>query len=302
MTVRFYTHLSKKRAKGVALIDSGATENFMNLRYTQWLNLPIKRLEKPCQLFNVDRTKNKSNDLKFYMDLSVQTGGQRINHQFFLLDLREHKAILGYPWFASTQPKINWAQGWIDSSHLPIILQTDNTQKAHFTPRMHNVPRPTVIARQIMKNLTKVTGKLPTYNIPPEELKTILLEYRHHLKVFSETQAQQLPPDCPWNHVINLKANTPSSIRGRIYPLTQLENEALKKHLEKQLAKGYIHPSKSPYATPFFFIKKKSGALQPIYNCHQLNKWMIKNHYPLPLIGELIYQLQGCNCFITFNI
>jgi len=107
MTVRFYTHLSRKRAEGVALVDSGATENFMNLGYTRWLHLPIKRLEKPRQLFNVDGTKNKVGDLKFYMDLLVQTGGQRINHWFFLLDLEEHKAILGYPWFTSTQPRIN---------------------------------------------------------------------------------------------------------------------------------------------------------------------------------------------------
>ena len=46
MTVRFYTHTAKKRAEGIALIDSGATENFMNLDYAQWLGLPIKHLEK----------------------------------------------------------------------------------------------------------------------------------------------------------------------------------------------------------------------------------------------------------------
>ncbi len=170
MTVRFYTHSSKKRAEGVALVDSGATENFINLGYAWWLKLPIKRLEKPQQLFNVDGTKNRAGNLKFYTDLSVQMGGQRINHWFFLSDLGEHKAILGYPWFASTQPKIDWARGWIDSSHLPIILQTDDAQKACFTPWTCNVPRPTTIARQIIKSLTKPTGELPTYNIPPEEL------------------------------------------------------------------------------------------------------------------------------------
>jgi hypothetical protein len=37
MTVHFYTHSIVKRAKGVALIDSGATENFMNLGYVKWL-------------------------------------------------------------------------------------------------------------------------------------------------------------------------------------------------------------------------------------------------------------------------
>jgi hypothetical protein len=129
MTVRFYTHSSHKRAEAVALVDSGATENFINIGYARWLGLPIQALDKPRKLFNVDGTQNKAGDLKYYVDLSVQTGGQRTNHRFYLSDLGDHKAILGYPWFASTQPKIDWARGWIDASHLPIILRTSDAQK-----------------------------------------------------------------------------------------------------------------------------------------------------------------------------
>jgi hypothetical protein len=44
MTVRFYTHSIAKRAEGVALVDSRATENFMNLQYAKWLRLLVKKL------------------------------------------------------------------------------------------------------------------------------------------------------------------------------------------------------------------------------------------------------------------
>jgi hypothetical protein len=37
---------------------------------------------------------------------------------FFLSDLGEHKAILGYPWFATVQPNIDWKKGWIDHTQL----------------------------------------------------------------------------------------------------------------------------------------------------------------------------------------
>jgi len=47
MTLRFYIHSKSKRAEALALIDSGATENFMNLGYVEYLQLPIKRLEEP---------------------------------------------------------------------------------------------------------------------------------------------------------------------------------------------------------------------------------------------------------------
>ena len=37
MTIRFYVHLIAKRAESIALLDSGPTENFMNLAYAKWL-------------------------------------------------------------------------------------------------------------------------------------------------------------------------------------------------------------------------------------------------------------------------
>ena len=71
MTIRFFVHSVAKRAKGIALVDSGATKNFMNLTYAKWLRLPIKRLPEPRKLFNVDGTENKSGRLQFYTDLDV---------------------------------------------------------------------------------------------------------------------------------------------------------------------------------------------------------------------------------------
>ena len=116
-------------------MDSSTTKNFMNLGYTRWLGLPIKCLEKPRKLFNVDGTLNKAGELQFYTDVSIQTGTQWTNHRFFLSDLGESKAIFGYLWFASAQPNIDWARGWIDSSQLPIILRSPDARKAQFVAK-----------------------------------------------------------------------------------------------------------------------------------------------------------------------
>ena len=104
MTIQFYVHLIAKRAKAVALLDSGATENFINLFYAKWLKLPIKQLPTPRTLLSVDRTENKSGKLQFYTNLDVQTGAAKTTLQFFLSNLGKHKAILGYPWFLAMQP------------------------------------------------------------------------------------------------------------------------------------------------------------------------------------------------------
>jgi hypothetical protein len=47
---------------------------------------------------------NKSGKLQFYTNIEVRTGTSNTTMRFFLSDLGEHKAILGYPWFAATQP------------------------------------------------------------------------------------------------------------------------------------------------------------------------------------------------------
>jgi hypothetical protein len=71
MTIRFFIHSIAKRAEAVALVNSGATKNFMNLTYAKWLQLPIKQLNKPRKLLNIDSMENKSGELRYYTDLPV---------------------------------------------------------------------------------------------------------------------------------------------------------------------------------------------------------------------------------------
>ena len=40
-----FIHLSQKRAKTTAILDSGATENFISMKYAKELQLPIKQLQ-----------------------------------------------------------------------------------------------------------------------------------------------------------------------------------------------------------------------------------------------------------------
>jgi hypothetical protein len=86
-------------------------------------------------------------------------------------------------------------------------------------------------------------------------------EYRWHSKVFSEIESELLPEHKPYDHVIDLKLETPNLIRSKVYPMPVNEQEELDKFLEDNLRKGYIVLSKSLIASPVFFIKKKDGKL-----------------------------------------
>ena len=89
----------------------------------------------------MDGTLNKQGNITHCTYLEVQMGGKRMTMCFFLTDLGEHKIILGYPWFATVQPKIDWAQGWIDYAQLPVILRTHNAHRAVFGTRFWNEPQ-----------------------------------------------------------------------------------------------------------------------------------------------------------------
>ena len=194
MTLRFYAQTSRKRVDGIALVDCGATENFMNLDYAKWLGCNIKKLPSPRHIINVDGTENKSGHLQFYTDLSIQTGPQRTNHRFFLTNLGDHKTILGYPWFASSQPRIDWARGWIDSTQLPIIFRTEDYKRAQFPSRLKNVPKVRKEQKEqiycIVRRVEDIPQGVNPFNIVPENLAKIPKCYHNHLKVFSEAKAR----------------------------------------------------------------------------------------------------------------
>jgi len=298
MTLRFFIHSKSKRAKAIALIDSGATENFMNLGYAKYLQLPIKRLEEPWSLFNVDGTTNKSGSLQFYTDLQVQTGTQRTNLRFFLTDLGDNKAILGYPWFAAVQPCINWKRGWVDHAQLPIIFRAPNATKARFIPRQINRPN----TRQTDQYFIGRIVIDPIEQTTPSEIDKIPKQYCQYSRVFSEEASHEFPPSHLWDHAIELKPGAPASLPGKLIPLSQPELAELRKFVKEHLGRGTIRPSKSPYTASFFFIKKKDGKLQPVQDYRPINNWTIKNKYPLPLIPQLVDRLRGCSLYTKFDI
>ena len=115
------------------LLDSGVTKNFIQETYAQQLKLPIKCLPYTRPVYNVNGTLNKNGHIHSYTDLEMQTGQQRTKLRFFLTDIGDQKLILGYPWFAATQPNINWARGWIEAEQLLLIICTPEKKKTHIS-------------------------------------------------------------------------------------------------------------------------------------------------------------------------
>ena len=119
--------------------------------------------------------------------------------------------------------------------------------------------------------------------------------------VFSEQTYNILPPHHPFNHTIELKDSFIPKI-AKVYPLNPAEKEACKAFINEHLKMGRILPSKSPQASPFFFMPKKDGTLRPCQDYRYLNTHTIHNGYPLPLIPELINDMKDSTLFMKFDV
>ena len=119
--------------------------------------------------------------------------------------------------------------------------------------------------------------------------------------VFTESTHNQLPSHQPFDHTIDLKEDFLPKI-AKVYPLNPKECEVCEAFVKEHLATGCIIPSKSPQASPFFFVPKKDGSLCPCQDYRYLNAHTIHNTYPLPLISELVDDMKDSTYLTKFDI
>ena len=123
-------------AKKKALMDSGATDNFIHPAFAKRLGLTMTPLEKPKRIYNIDNTSNKAGSITHSLELKVTTKGIEKVMQFLVTDIGNEDILLGYPWLATFEPKFGWKDAIIKTKALPIIVSST-----------HPVNSQTVIAR-----------------------------------------------------------------------------------------------------------------------------------------------------------
>lgn len=122
------------------------------------------------------------------------------------------------------------------------------------------------------------------------ELRSAVPEqYHEFLDVFSKRGAETLPPHRSYDCPIELLPGAEIPF-GRIFPLSERELEVLKEYVNENLKRGFIRPSSSPAGAGIFFVEK-DHSLHPCVDYRELNKVMVKNRYPLPLVPELFQRL-----------
>ena len=114
----------------------------------------------------------------------------------------------------------------------------------------------------------------------------VLSEYADLVEIFSSKLAIELPKHMEINDYIIELMDDWQAQYGPIYSLGPVELEMLKAYIENNFANGFIRPSKSSAGAPILFDKKRNGSLRLCMDYQGLNNLIIKNWYPLSLIGK----------------
>ena len=124
----------------------------------------------------------------------------------------------------------------------------------------------------------------------PEEIWKVCEEYTN---IFPPDLPKGLPPERLGHEFkTDLEPDT-KPVHRPIYKLSPLELDGAKTQIEYMLEHGFIRPSESPWGAPVLFAPKKDGGLRFCIGYRWLNKKTIRNHYPLPLLEEMMDRLGG---------
>jgi hypothetical protein len=187
---------------------------------------------------------------------------------------------------------------WLDKHH--VVLDCHNKT---FTcldgngkqSTVKGVPRPISIreisALQLKRCFRKGCQLYAAHVEEPVDTKGPSLEYFSVLQEFEDVfqEIPGFPPRREIDFSIDLVPGV-APVSKTPYRMSTPELKELQMQLEELLKKGYIRPSVSPWGAPVLFVKKKDGTLRLCIDFRQLNKYTIKNKYPLPRIDDLFDQ------------
>ncbi|QRW01159.1 Retrotransposable element Tf2 protein [Ceratobasidium sp. AG-Ba] len=135
-----------------------------------------------------------------------------------------------------------------------------------------------------------------------KDLPTIPEEFMEFTDVFSEELFKKLPEHRSFDCNIDLVEGSDLPKPAKVYPLSPIESRTIKEFIDQELADGKIRPSKSPIASPCFFVKKKDGSLRLVTDYRKINNITIPDQFPMPLQVELVDQVKNAKIYSKLDL
>ncbi|QRV83345.1 Retrotransposable element Tf2 protein [Ceratobasidium sp. AG-Ba] len=134
------------------------------------------------------------------------------------------------------------------------------------------------------------------------EYPTVLQPVTEFIDVFSEELFKKLPEHRSFDCNIDFVEGSDLPKPAKVYPLSPIESRTIKEFIDQELADGKIRPSKSPIASPCFFVKKKDGSLRLVTDYRKINNITIPDQFPMPLQVELVDQVKNAKIYSKLDL
>jgi hypothetical protein len=144
------------------------------------------------------------------------------------------------------------------TSDIPFdIEEGDRVWATGLIPEAQYIQATSTISQRLVEGFARNSEAKPTLPTGGSGLKDSISDYvKIFGQVFSEEGFAKLPNRKPWDHAIELVPG--AQPKGcKVYPILVTEQSELDRFLTENLETGCIQQSKSPMASPVFFIKKK---------------------------------------------
>src|SRR5882724_8891994 len=112
-----------------ALIDSGATSMFIDIKFIRLKNIRTHWLPRAILVYNVDGTPNKAGHITEVVDLIVQYKDHSEQATFHVMGISRTMIILGHTWLMEHNPKIDWPTGEISMMRCPTPCRPKTTEE-----------------------------------------------------------------------------------------------------------------------------------------------------------------------------
>lgn len=106
--------------------------------------------------------------------------------------------------------------------------------------------------------------------------------------------------EAPIELKITLKDDIPVAQRPR--RISPKEQDEVDKQVKEWLEQGVIRVSFSEYTSPIVLVRKKNGNIRICVDYRLINRKMLKDEYPLPIIDELIDRLAPARIFSALDL